>query len=136
MAVAKNTVFKIGTAGTPGTAADISTSVNSVKFPREVDEQESTTFQGGGAKAFQAGLIGATISVEGNYSTAIDAQFAALLGVDAVAYEYGPEGSTTGMSKNNGSCILTKYEPPAQVGQLLKFTAEFRITGANTRTTY
>lgn len=136
MPVAKNSVFKIGTAGTPGTAVDISTSVKSVKFPREADEQESTTFQGNGSKAFLVGLLSATISVEGNYSTSVDAQLAALLGVDGVAFEYGPEGSTTGMSKYTGLCILTKYEPPSQVGQLLTFTAEFRITGAVTRAAY
>ena len=136
MSVAKNTVLKLGTAGTPATPTDISTKASNVKFPREADEKESTTFQSGGAKQYQVGLTGSSLSFEVNYDTTIDAQLSALLGVEGVAFEYGPEGSTTGMTKYTGSGFVTKYEPPAQVGELMKATVEFRISGAVTRAAY
>ncbi len=137
MGVAKSTVLKIGSAGTPSTLVDISTKTSGVKFPREADAVESTAFQAAGnAKTFLVGLINGQLSFEVNYDATIDAQLAGLLGVDAVSFEYGPEGSTTGYTKYTGTFVLTKYEPPATVGQLIKGSVELQLTGQVTRTTY
>lgn len=134
--VAKNSVFKLGTAGTPGTASDISTKVDSVKLGRSVDSHDATAFQGSGAKSFLSGLTNGTIQVSVIYDAAIDAQINALLGVDNVAFELGPQGSTTGQVKYTGNCFVTKWDPPAAVGTLIKATFELQITGAVTATVY
>lgn len=139
MSVAKKTVFKLGTSATPQVLVDLSTKAKKVNFPREVETKENTTFQStGDAKTFKAGLNSATITVEFNYDTALDAQLDALRGVDNVGFEYGPETGVvaSGNTKYTGNLILTKYEPPASVGELLTATAEFQVTGAVTRGTY
>jgi hypothetical protein len=134
--VAKTTVFKVDNAS--AVLTDISTKVHDVKFPRQADSLESTTFQQGGNKTFNAGLLSGTISVAFNYDATIDAHLAGVLGQDSplLNFEYGPNGSATGEVKYTGTCILTKYEPPAQVGQIIKGSAEFQISGAVTRAVY
>lgn len=134
--VSKNGVLKLGTAAAPTVLTDISTKVTSVKFSRDIESLETTAFQGGSSKAFIAGLIGGSLSCEANWDTALDAHLFALGGVDGVSFEFAPEGSTAGMVKYTGSCILTKYEPPASVGAVVKVSFELQITGAVARNTY
>lgn len=131
----KSAVFKIGTAATPGTPVDISTVVSSVTFPRTIDTAESTAF-GASSKAYIIGLSDGTLSINGQFDATFDAQFAALLGVDAVGFEYGPAGSTTGYVKYTGSCVMTSYETSSPVGDIVKFTAQFQLSGAVTRASY
>lgn len=131
----KSAVFKIGTSGTPGTATDISNTVTEVSFPREIETAETTAF-GSSAKTYIVGLSDATLSISGSFDATVDAQLAGLVGVDGVAFEYGPEGSATGRIKYTGSCVLTSYETAASVGDLVTFSAEFQVSGAVTRGTY
>lgn len=131
----KSAVFKVGTSATPGTAVDISSVVTSVTFPRTVDTAESTAF-GSTAKSYLVGLADGTISINGSFDATFDAQFAGLVGVDGVAFEYGPAGSTTGYIKYTGNCVLTSYETSSPVGDIVKFTAQFQVSGAVTRATY
>jgi hypothetical protein len=135
--IAKSTVFKLGSAATPTTLVDISTQLNEVKFPSEVDTPESTTFGTSGSKSYEAGLKGHSISLEGNADATTVAQLFDLLG-NAVApnFEYGPEGSTTGLRKYTGQAHLTKLDEGAKVGDLIKFSAELKVTGAVVRGTY
>jgi hypothetical protein len=131
----KNAVFKIGSSGAPSTATDISTAVTDVTFPRSIDTAETTAF-GSSAKSYIVGLTDATISVSGSFDATYDAQLAGLAGVDGVAFEYGPTGSTTGLIKYTGSCVLTSYETTSAIGDVVKFKAQFQVTGAITRATY
>jgi hypothetical protein len=133
--VAKNTVFKVDNSSAALT--DISTKCHDVKFPRQADSLDSTTFQQGGNKTFQPGLKSGTISISFNWDSTIDAHLCGVLGQDTLLnFEYGPNGSASGEAKKTGTCFLSKYEPPAQVGQLIKGTAEFQISGAVTDGTY
>jgi hypothetical protein len=138
--VAKSVDFRLGTQGSPASLTDLSTKLTSVKVSWSADDLDSTAFGTSGAKSHAAGLTDGTISIEGFWDSAIETQLGALLGFDnsgaGVSFQHGAIGSTTGNPKTTGSCILTKYEPPSNVGQLNKFTAELRVTGAATRGTY
>jgi len=131
----KSAVFKIGSSGVPGTATAISDAVREITFPRSVETGETTSF-GSSAKTYLVGLSDATISISGVFDATYDAQLAGLAGIDGVAFEYGPSGSTTGMIKYTGSCVLTSYELSSPVGDVVTFTAQFQVSGAITRATY
>jgi len=131
----KSAVFKIGSSGAPGTATAISDSLTDVSFPRSIETAETSAF-GSSAKTYVVGLTDATISISGTFDATYDAQLAGLAGVDGVAFEYGPAGSTSTFVKYTGTCVLTSYETSASIGDVIKFTAEFQVTGAITRGTY
>ena len=131
----KSAVFKIGSSATPGTVVDISSAITEVGFPRSIETGETTAF-GSSAKTYLVGLSDATISINGSFDATYDAQLAGLIGVDAVSFEYGPAGSTSTYVKYTGTCVMTSYETSSPVGDIVKFTAAFQVTGAITRATY
>jgi spore germination protein YaaH len=131
----KNAVFKIGSSGTPGTATDISNVLNDVTFPKTISTAETTSF-GSTAKTYVVGLLDTTISITGTFDATVDSQLSGLVGVDGVAFEYGPEGSTTGNTKYTGSCVMTSYESNAPIGGVVTIKAAFQVSGAVTRATY
>lgn len=131
----KSAVFKIGSSGAPGTATAISDAVREVTFPRSIETGETTSF-GSGSKTYLTGLSDATISISGVFDATYDAQLAGLAGVDGVAFEYGPSGSTTAMIKYTGTCVMTSYELSSPVGDIVTFTAQFQVSGAITRGAY
>lgn len=130
----KNAVFKVDNSG--GTLTDISNTLNSVSFPREIETLETTSF-GSSNRSYVVGFTDATISIEGSFDATVDAHLAGILGQEAsVSFEYGPEGSTSTYTKYTGECYLTSYESSAGVGDIVSYTAEFQVTGAITRGTY
>ena len=131
----KSAVFKIGSSGAPGTATAISDAVREIGFPRSIETGETTSF-GSSAKTYLVGLSDATISISGIFDATYDAQLAGLAGIDGVAFEYGPSGSTTGMIKYTGSCVMTSYELSSPVGDVVTFSAQFQVSGAITRAAY
>lgn len=131
----KSAVFKIGTAGTPGTPVDISTSLTDVSFPRSIDTAETSAFSTA-AKTYMVGMSDGTISISGNFDATVDTQLSALFGVDDVSFEYGPEGSTTGRAKKTGVCAMTSYETSAGINDVVKFKADFQVSGAITSGTF
>jgi hypothetical protein len=44
-------------------------------------------------------------------------------------FEYNPQGTTVGLPKYTGNCILTKYEATTPVDDAGHFTGEFQLTG-------
>jgi hypothetical protein len=130
---AKNAVFKIQNAS--GTLTDISSDLNSISFPREVETKETTTFGSGTAKTYTALLEENKISISGYWSTAIDSTLSGIVGMSR-SFEFGPIGSTAGNPKYTGSCYLSSYQIEASPDDLVTFSAEFVITGAVTRGTY
>lgn len=126
-----NSSFSLGTAGTPATPVAITTFLSSVGFPMEVDAAEITTLSAT-AKSYIPGLENATISLEGRFHTTVHTQLAALRRVPNVAFVYGPAGTTTGLPRYTGNCILTNYEVSGGVDDAVGFTAELQVTGAVT----
>jgi hypothetical protein len=130
----KNASFKVDNSG--GTLTDISTTLNSVTFPREIETLETTSF-GSSTRSYVVGFSDATISIEGSFDATVDAHLAGILGQEAsVSFEYGPEGTTTGLVKYTGEALMTSYETSAGVGDIVSFSAEFQVTGAITRGTF
>jgi hypothetical protein len=132
----KNGVFKLGTFAVPGTVTDISTYCDEVSLPRKIDTAETTTF-GAGAKTYVVGYPDATITLKGKWDSVLDAQLAAVIGFDtALAFEHGPESSTTGRVKYTGNCYLTDYQTTTPVGDVVSWTGTLQVTGAFVRGSY
>lgn len=127
-------VIKFGTSSTPNTPTDISAYVTSVSAPFGAETHEVTTL-GATSKSYIPGLKDSTISIEGKFDPTVDAHLAGIVGLQ-VAFEYGPQGSTTGNVKYTGNCICTSYEPETPVDAEATFSAEFQVTGGWTRGTY
>ena len=127
----KNASFKVDNAA--GTLTDISTTLNSVTFPREIETLETTSF-GSSNRSDVVGFTDATISIEGSFDATVDAHLAGILGQEAsVSFEYGPEGTTAGQVKYTGEALMTSYETSAGIGDIVAYSAEFQVTGAITR---
>jgi len=125
-----------------GTLVDISSYVNEVSFPREIESGETTAF-GNTAKTYIVGLQDATISVSGMYDATIDAQIVAVIAaldvgttISTASFVYGPEGSAVSRIKYLGETIVTGYEVSAGVGDVVTFSLDLQCTGAITRTTF
>jgi hypothetical protein len=127
----KNASFKVDNSG--GTLTNISDTLNSVTFPREIETLETTSF-GSSTRSYVVGFSDATISIEGSFDATVDAHLAGILGQEAsVSFEYGPEGTTAGQVKYTGESFMTSYETAAGVGDIVTYSAEFQVTGAVTR---
>lgn len=132
----KSAVFKVD--NNSAVLTDISAYCDDVKLPRSIETAETTTFGvTGGSKTYITGLNDSTISISGKWDATLDAVLAPVVGFDTLLnWNYGPEGSTAGRVKFTGLCILTKYEIDAPVGDVVKFSADFQVSGAVTRTTF
>lgn len=130
----KSTAFKIDDNG--GTLRDISNTLTDVSFPRSIDTAETSSF-GDSAKTYIVGLTDGTLSVSGNFDATVDGYIAGTIGfATPLEFEYGPEGSTNGLVKYSGNCILTSYEKSGAIGDVVTYSAEYQITGAVTRGTW
>lgn len=130
----KSAVFKLDDSG--GTLRDISAYLEEVSMPRSIETAETTTF-GSSAKSYITGLTDATISLTGKFDSVSDGYLAGVIGQSAtLSFEYGPAGSTGGLIKYTGECIMTSYEVGATVGDAVTASVELQVTGAITRTTW
>lgn len=132
----KSAVFKLDDSG--GTLRDLSSYLDDLGFPRDIETAETTTFGvSGGAKTYITGLNDATISISGKFDSTADGYLAGVIGQAAtLSFEYGPEGSAGGKVKYLGECIMTSYEVSASVGDVVTASADFQVTGQITRTTW
>jgi len=132
----KSATFKLHDAS--ASLVDYSPYLNSISFPRSVATADTTTFAvSGSAKTYIVGLSDATISLSGLFDAAADATLAGVLGfATALNFEYGPAGSTTGLVKYTGTCLMTSYQTQAAVGDAVQASADLQVTGAITRTTW
>lgn len=130
----KSAAFKLDNSS--GSLVDYSAYLEEVSMPRSIETAETTTF-GSSAKSYITGLSDATISISGKFDSAADATLAAVLGQAAtLSFEYGPAGSTAGLIKYSGECIMTSYEIGASVGDAVTASVELQVTGTITRGTW
>jgi hypothetical protein len=117
---------------------DYSAYLNDVSLSRSIETAETTTFGvSGSAKTYIVGLSDATFSISGLFDSAADATLAGVLGfATPLNFNYGPAGSTAGLIKYTGTCIMTGYNISASVGDAVQATADFQVTGPVTRTTW
>ncbi|NBR70489.1 MAG: hypothetical protein EBT75_00070 [Proteobacteria bacterium] len=132
----KSAVFKLDDSG--GTLRDLSSYLDDLGFPRDIETAETTTFGvAGSAKTYIVGLSDATISISGKFDATADGYLAGVVGQSAtLSFEYGPAGSTGGLVKYSGECIMTSYEVSASVGDVVTASADFQVTGQITRGTW
>lgn len=132
----KSAVFKLDDSG--GTLRDLSSYLDDLSFPRDIETAETTTFGvAGSAKTYITGLSDATISISGKFDATADGYLAGVIGQAAtISFEYGPAGSTAGNVKYSGECIMTSYEVSASVGDVVTASADFQVTGQITRGTW
>ena len=115
---------------------DLSAYTDSVDFPQEVDEAETSVF-GLSSKAFIVGLQSTSISIGGPFDPTLDAHMNGIISTSATkGFQYGPQGDTASQRKYTGECFLTRYNPNSGVGDAARWTAELRVTGDVTRGTY
>lgn len=130
----KSAVFKLDDSS--GTLRDLSAYLEDVSLPRSIETAETTTF-GSSAKSYITGLTDATISLSGKFDATADGYLAGVVGQAAtLSFEYGPAGSTGGLVKYSGECILTSYEIGATVGDAVTASVELQVSGAITRGTW
>jgi len=130
----KSAAFKLDNSS--GSLVDYSAYLEEVSMPRSIETAETTTF-GSSAKSYITGFSDATISISGKFDSAADATLAAVLGQAAtLSFEYGPAGSTAGLIKYSGECIMTSYEIGASVGDAVTASVELQVTGTITRGTW
>ena len=125
----KNAVFTIAT-------EDLTQYLDNVELDISTDTAESTTL-GNDFKTYVVGVSDSSLSISGKWdstaSTGPDAVLQGLIGDAPSAFEYGPEGDTTGKVKYSGNAILTDYKVTAPVGDVVAFTADFQISGTVTK---
>jgi hypothetical protein len=54
----------------------------------------------------------------------------------SVSFEYGPEGGDSGDVKRSGELIMTSLEGGSEIEDPASWSAEFRVSGAITDSTY
>lgn len=124
-----------------GTPTTITSYVEEVSWPQEVEASEVTTF-GNGNKAYIVGLADSTVSLSGKYDPTLDALMtsvrAALIAgtVTTSTVKYSPAGTGSGMPYYSAEAILTSYEPSSSVADPNSWSAEYQVTGAVSRSTY
>jgi hypothetical protein len=130
----KKTSFKLDNSG--GTLQDLSTYLTDVNFPETIDTVDSTTF-GANSKSHAVGLMGGTIALTGHLDPTLDVNLSGVKGQDAsISFEYGPQGTGTGMPKYTGECFLTGYDKGSGIGALAKITANLLVTGDVIKSAY
>lgn len=134
----KGLAFKIDNSA--GTLATLTSYVDSVDLDNSVDMGETTTASAED-KTFVSGQAEHDLSISGKYdetaTTGPDAVLFGIVGLETSStFEIGPAGSTSGRPKYTGECFLTGYKVSAPVGGVVTFTADFKVTGAVTRTTW
>lgn len=127
----KNTVIKVN-------AVDLSAYTTESELTKATDTHD-TTHYGDNAHEFDPGLNTGTFTMGGNYdSTAATGPRAALnivyAGNAAVPIVRWPEGSGTGKAADTFNAILTNYTETNPVADMVKWKADFQVTGDVTTT--
>jgi hypothetical protein len=124
-------VFKIADdAG--GTLQDFSPYMTGGSFATEVDEVEKTHL-GDVERKWLPGLGNTSMSLEGDFDPDVDGWLWGIRRVEDVEFEYFPQGEGAGLVKYEGVGMLSSYENPVEIGELGKWSSEFRVSGGATR---
>jgi len=130
----KNAQFEL--AGT-----NLSTTLNEISLPREIETAETTAF-GDQDKTYIVGLSDATVSLSGMFdattNTAINSIITNLKSgsIASASFTYGPSGSAASSPKFTGNALVTSYEISSPVGDVITYSLELQCTGAVAGTTY
>jgi predicted secreted protein len=130
----KNAQFEL--AGT-----NLSTTLNEITLPREIETAETTAF-GTQDKTYITGLSDATVSLSGMFDATTDSAISTIIAnlksgsIASASFTYGPSGSVASSPKFTGDALVTSYEISSPVGDVVTYSLELQCTGAVTGTTY
>lgn len=118
---------------------DLSTYADNLDLSIDVDTSDTSTF-GVLWKTAIAGLIGATLSLSGNYDPTVtdgpaDVLMACILAGVPVPVVHKPGGTASGQRTNSFNALITNYTEGSPVGDKVTFSASVLVTGAITPTT-
>jgi hypothetical protein len=111
---------------------DYSNVLSEAGLSQDIDTAETSAL-GTTAKTYVPGLTDGSFKLSGMLDTTADAALAGFKGNAAVAFDYRPQGTGTGLIKYTGNCIMTSYNISASVGDMASIDADFQVTGAITR---
>lgn len=132
----KGAYLALGSAGSETVTVDLSSYLDNVDFPEEVQTNETTTF-GSDSRTYIVGLKDSTISITGKWDATPDAQLAGALGnATALDFDYGPAGNATGNVQYSGSAFITSYDITTGVDSEVTFSCDLQVTGDVTRGTF
>ena len=124
------TSFKLDNAA--NVLTDISTYLDGIDGSSDQDEVDGTTFQPGVAvpiKNIIPGFATKGFSLSGKWSPAAETFFSGIESKQGLDYEYGPAGTTVGMTKITGLCSCLSYTgPQSSVDGITTFTVELRVS--------
>ena len=125
-----------------GTAnRDLSTFITEISgLPGARNLNEATALGDSGA-TFHPGLENVTISISGHFDDTATTGPEAVLGplrthTAAVAFSYGPKGSTSGFLKYSGTFWVTELAVDSSVGSLVAWSSSLQVEGTVTRGTF
>ncbi len=127
----KGAYFGAAVAGAVAPTTNLAAYTNKVDWPKTADTAETSVF-GLSDKTYLPGLKGSTVSVEGVWDVTLDAFLDPKLGT-IISIFYAPAGS--GTAGYYADAIVTAYNPPSDIGDAVKWSASFLITGPVTRAT-
>jgi hypothetical protein len=132
----KDSTWKHGTHGATSSNTDFTTKTMSLTPSFDAEEADATVF-GDGFRSYEATFENATIGTVYKYDTTVFGQLADIYSNrDSVTFEIGPTGTTSTNVKITGSMVMTKFDTSLGVGEVIKITVNWRVTGAVTFTTF
>ncbi len=111
--------------------------MTNVTFSQSNDNHDTSTY-GDEGHTFINGLTNGTITVDGLFDVTAtvgsNTVLQSLVGLDAITagFEYGPKGTTNGLPKYTGECLLTSLDTSSPVADLITFSCSLQITGSVT----
>ena len=126
----KDAVFKLDNSG--GSLVDLSTYITDVSHSLDTATAETTSL-GKAATPLLATIGSASRSVAGLFDATLLAHLGAGRGASrSLSYEFYPAGTTSGLPKVSGECVLTNMSPSASVGGVEGLSFSLECTGAQT----
>lgn len=118
-----------------GAPVDITLFVDSVEWGDFSTETNETTTFGTDNKTFMPGLTEGAVSITGKFDAATggpDVTLRGLRGLGPLTVEWQPEGAGAGKPFRRVEAILTSYVTSAPVGEIITYSADWQVSGAET----
>lgn len=132
----KNSNWQHGSNAAATTLVDYSTKTMSVTLNAEAETVESTVF-GNAYRDYEQSFKNATIDVQYKYDAAMYTVIADLYtNGTAIDFQLSPDGTGSGKPKITGSCFVTTFGSPVEIGNLLVLDVSFQVSDAVTFTTH
>lgn len=114
---------------------DLSPYLRQANLTRTADTAETSAL-GTTDKTYIPGLKDNRFALQGMFDPTIDNILNSAVGDSTFrAFEFYPQGDTTGQIKYTGQGFIVNYNPTGDVGSMESFSCDFQVSGAVTRST-